>query len=428
MFDIDKWQEIFSTLKQNKLRTFLTAFSIAWGILLLIILLGAGNGLQNAVMQNFESNAKNAMWIWGDRTSIEYKGLQAGREIQLTNKDFEILRGQISGIDNISPQFNIWGGTSVSYGNEFGNFTVQCVLPSHQPIEGSKVLTGRYLNEIDIKQRRKVVVIGEEVQKALFKEKEPIGEYIRVNDILFKVIGVYSDGNGFQNRRVVLPFNSAQAIFNGGVRVSTIGVTTGDATAEQSMQIEQKIREKLSYIHTVNPLDKSAIGIHNTLSEYKQTQNVFFGIKMFLWFIGIGTLIAGIVGVSNIMLIVVKDRTREIGVRKALGATPYSVVSLVLSEAVFITTTAGYFGMVLGVAIMEGVDFLVDKSIAANAAAAASSSDAAGGAPILFMNPNADIGIAVGATILLVVCGALAGLIPALKAAKIRPIEALRYE
>lgn len=425
MFDLDKWQEIFSTLKQNKLRTFLTAFSIAWGILLLIILLGAGNGLQNAVMQNFEQNAKNAMWIWGDRTSMEYKGLQPGREIQLTNKDYEILRDQISGIDNISPQFNIWGGTSVSYGNEFGNFTVQCVLPSHQPIEGSKVLTGRYLNEIDIKQRRKVAVIGEEVLKALFKDKEPIGEYIKVNDILFKVIGVYSDGNGWQNRRVVIPFNAAQQIFNGGVNVSTIGVTTGDATPEQSLEIERKIREKLAALHTVNPMDKSAIGIHNTLSEYKQTQNVFFGIKMFLWFIGIGTLIAGIVGVSNIMLIVVKDRTREIGVRKAMGATPYSVVSLVISEAVFITTMAGYFGMVLGVAIMEGIDFLVDQSI--EAAQAAASTDA-GGTPVLFMNPNADIGIAVGATVLLVVCGALAGLIPALKAARIKPIEALRYE
>jgi len=423
MFDFDKWQEIFSTLKKNKLRTFLTSFSVAWGILLLIILLGAGNGLQNAVMQNFEQNAKNAVWIWSGRTSMDYKGLKAGRKVQFTNRDYEIIRDQIEGIDNISPQFNIWGGTRVSYGSEFGNFTVQCVLPSHQPIEGSKVISGRYLNEIDIKQRRKIVVIGEEIQKALFKDVEPIGEYIRVNDILFKVIGVYKDGNGWQNRRVVMPFNAAQQIFNGGRRVSTIGLTTGDATPEESVGIEEKIRKKLSAIHTVNPEDKSAIGIRNTLKEYQQTQNVFFGIKMFIWFIGIGTLIAGIVGVSNIMLIVVKDRTREIGVRKALGATPYSVVSLIISEAVFITTLAGYFGMVLGVAIMEGIDFLVDQSIA-NAPV---STDAAG-QPIIFLNPNADIGIAIGATILLIVCGALAGLIPAIRASKIRPIEALRYE
>lgn len=423
MFDIDKWDEIFSTLKKNKLRTFLTSFSIAWGIFLLIILLGSGNGLQNAVMQNFESNAKNAIWISGGRTSMEHKGLSKDREIQFTNRDYEIIRDQIAEIDNISPQFNIWGGTRVSYKKEFGDFTVQCVLPEHQPIEGSKLLEGRYLNKIDIKQMRKVVVLGEEVQKALFKDDSPIGEYITVNSIPFKVIGVYSDGNGWQNRRVVMPFSAAQKIFNGGVRVSTIGLTTGDATVEESKVIEERIRKKLASIHSFDPEDRSAIRLRNNLQDYDQTQKVFMGIKMFIWFIGVGTLIAGIVGVSNIMLIVVKDRTREIGVRKALGATPYSVVSLIISEAVFITTFAGYFGMVLGVAIMEGIDFIVDQSIA-NAPV---TSDA-GGQPIIFLNPNVDIGIAVGATLLLVFCGAMAGLVPALRAARIRPIEALRYE
>ncbi|MGE4287182.1 MAG: ABC transporter permease [Salinivirgaceae bacterium] len=423
MFDLDKWQEIFATLQKNKLRTFLTSFSVAWGILLLIILLGSGKGLQNAVMQNFESNAKNAVWIWPGRTSMDYKGLSRDREIRFTNKDYEVIRDQIAGIDNISPQFNIWGGTRVTYNNEFGNFTVQCVLPDHQPIEGSKVLQGRYLNKIDIQQRRKVAVIGEEVYKSLFKGADPVGKFIKVNDISFKVIGVYSDGNGWQNRRVVMPFTAAQSIFNGGVRVSSLGLTTGDATPEESKIIEDKIRQKLAALHTVNPEDKSAIGIRNTLTEYSQTQKVFLGIRMFIWFIGIGTLIAGIVGVSNIMLIVVKERTREIGVRKALGATPASILGLIISEAVFITTLAGYIGMVIGVAIMEGVDFVMDQSIAN----AQQTTDAAGQI-VLFLNPNADIGIAVGATILLVVCGALAGMIPALKAARIKPIESLRYE
>jgi putative ABC transport system permease protein len=296
-------------------------------------------------------------------------------------------------------------------------------LPDHQPIEGSKVLQGRYLNKIDIQQRRKVTVIGEEVYKALFKGANPIGKYIKVNDISFKVIGVYSDGNGWQNRHVVMPFTAAQSIFNGGVRVSSLGLTTGNATPEESKIIEDKIRQKLAALHTVNPEDKSAIGIRNTLTEYSQTQKVFLGIRMFIWFIGIGTLIAGIVGVSNIMLIVVKERTREIGVRKALGATPASILGLIISEAVFITTLAGYIGMVIGVAIMEAVDFVMDQSIAN----AQETTDAAGQI-VLFLNPNADIGIAVGATILLVVCGALAGMIPALKAARIKPIESLRYE
>ncbi|HAM98745.1 MAG TPA: ABC transporter permease [Marinilabiliales bacterium] len=423
MFDLDKWQEIFATLGKNKLRTILTSFSVAWGILLLIILLGSGNGLQNAVMQNFETNAKNAMWIWPGRTSVEYKGLSKDREIKFTNKDYEVLRDEIEGIDHISPQFNIWGGTSVSYNNEFGNFTVQCVLPDHRPIEGSKVLEGRYLNNIDINERRKVVVIGEEVQKSLFKEEDPIGKFIKINNISFKVIGVYSDGNGWQNRRVVLPFTAAQQIFNGGVRVSSLGLTTGDATVEETKALEDKIVRKLAAIHSFDPSDKSAIGMRNTLQEYEQTRTVFFGIKMFIWFIGIGTLIAGIVGVSNIMMIVVKERTKEIGVRKAIGATPGSILGLVISEAVFITTLAGYFGMVVGVAIMEAIDFMVDQSIA-NAPA----STDAGGQPVIFLNPNADIGIAIGATVLLIVCGAIAGMIPAIKAARIKPIESLRYE
>ena len=426
MFDIDKWDEIFSTLKQNKLRTFLTSFSIAWGIFLLIILLGSGNGLQNAVMSNFEKNAKNSIKISGGRTSMEHKGLGKDRDIQFTNRDYEIIRDQITEIDHITPQFNIWGSTRVSYKKEFGNFNIQCVLPDHKIIEGSKLIEGRYLNQIDIKQRRKVVVLGKEVKKALFKNDSSIGKYVNVNNIPFKVIGVFSDGNGWQNRGVVMPFSAAQQIFNGGVRVSSIGLTTGDATVEENKIIEEKIRKKLAAIHSFNPEDRNAIWVRNNLQDYEQTRKVFVGIKMFIWFIGIGTLIAGIVGVSNIMLIVVKDRTREIGVRKALGATPYSVVSLIISEAVFITTLAGYFGMVLGVAVMEGIDFLVDQSI--EAASAAATTDAAGSTPIIFLNPNADIGIAIGATVLLIVCGALAGLIPALKAARIRPIEALRYE
>lgn len=423
MFDIDKWQEIFATLQKNRLRTFLTSFSIAWGILMLIILLGAGNGLQNAVMKNFEGNAKNAIWISGGRTSISHNGLGKDRKIQFTNESYEIIRDQVEGIDHISPQFNIWGGTIVSYKHEYGNFTIQCVMPEHKPIEGAFVVKGRYLNDIDIKQRRKYCIVGTEIQKVLFKDQDPIGEYIKVNNIPFKVVGVFGDGDRQEAKRVVLPFSAAQQIFNGGVRVSTIGVTTGDATVEESKKIEDEIQKKLAALHNFDKEDKSAVRIHNTLDSYEQTLMVFNGIKMFIWFIGIGTLIAGIVGISNIMLIVVKERTREIGVRKAIGATPFSVVSLIISEAVFITTLAGYFGMVLGIAIMEGVDYLVDQSIANQP----ETTDAAG-QMVIFLNPNVDIGIAIGATILLVVSGALAGLIPAIKASKIKPIEALRYE
>jgi putative ABC transport system permease protein len=423
MFDLDKWQEIFATLQKNKLRTFLTSFSVAWGILLLIILLGSGNGLQNAVMQNFASNAINAIWVWPGRTSIEHSGFSKDRVIKFTNKDFEVIRDQVKGIDHISPQFNIWNGTTVTYNSETGNFEVQCILPDNQPIEGSKIVDGRYINDIDIQQRRKVAVIGTEVSKLLFKANNPVGEFIKINKISFRIVGVYSDGNTSEDKRVILPFTAAQQIFNGGVRVSSLGLTTGNATPEESKAIEDQVVQKLAALHTVDPEDKSAIGSRNQLTEYKQTQTVFFGIKVFIWLIGIGTLIAGIVGVSNIMMIVVKERTKEIGVRKALGATPSSILGLIVSEAVFITTIAGYFGMVIGVAIMEGVDFVLDQSYAA----AAETTDAAG-QMVVFLNPNANISIAIGATILLIICGALAGMIPAIKAARIKPIESLRYE
>lgn len=423
MFDIGKWQEIFSTLKKNKLRTFLTSFSVAWGIFMLIVLLGAGNGLQNAVMENFKDDATNAIWFWGGVTKMEHKGLNTGREIKFTNSDYETIKTQIEGIDRISGQFNIWGSTQVSYKQEYGSFNIRCIFPDYRYIENSEILSGRFVNDIDIQKKRKVTTIGVDVKKALFKDEDPLGKYIKINGIPFQVVGIYTDAGGRENKRVYLPFAAAQQIFNGGVRVHAIGLTTGDASLEENQAIEQKIVNKLAAIHEFNPEDKSAIHHWNTLKEFKQTQKIFGGISMFIWFIGIGTIVAGVVGVSNIMMIVVKERTREIGVRKAIGASPASVVGLVLSEAVFITTLAGYVGLVLGTALMEGVDFMVDKAIEN----APETTDAAGQA-VIFLNPGADLGIAIGATVLLIICGSLAGLIPALKAARIKPIEALRYE
>ncbi len=419
MFDLDKWQEILSTLRKNRLRTFLTSFSVAWGILLLVILLGVGNGFKNAVLNNFEDDAKNSIFIWGGRTSMAYKGMSANRWIDFTNSDFDNIKQHIEGIDHISAQFNIWGGSRASYKTEYGDFTIRSVYPDYCFIEKIPIVEGRFINEIDMKENRKVVTIGRNVVKVLFKKENPIGKSIDINGIAFKVVGIYEE-QGAENNSIYAPFLVAQRIFKGGVDVHSLSLTTGKASVEENKAIEKKIKEQLARTHRFDPNDPSAVWIQNTLENYKEFLQVFSGIEVFLWLIGLGTIISGVVGVSNIMMIVVKERTREIGIRKAIGATPFSVVSLIISESIFITTIAGYVGLVLGVGIMEIVDYFLDKSIAS----AVDTTDAFGDT-VMFMNPNADIRIAIGATVLLIISGAIAGLIPSIKAAKIKPIEAL---
>ncbi len=422
MFDLDKWQEILSTLKKNKLRTSLTSFSVAWGILLLIILLGVGNGFQNGIISNFRDESTNRISIWSGRTSMEHKGLGKDRRIRFTEKDYEILKDQVEGIEHIYSDFSINSSSSVSYKKEYGIFTFNCIHPDYRFVENITPHKGRFINDVDIQQRRKVAVIGSKVVKTLFKKEEPLGKFITMNGIAFKVVGVYHK-TGNNNNEIFFPFSTAKTIFNGNIY--HIVLTTGKASVKESQEIEDKIRKKLASMHRFNPTDRRAVYIYNSLEDYEQTLKVLKGINIFIWLIGIGTLIAGVVGVSNIMLIVVKERTREIGVRKAIGATPFSVVSLIISEAVFITTVAGYVGLVLGVGIMEVVNYFTEQALLASAA---QQSTDAGGAPTFFMNPTADIKIAIGATILLIISGTIAGLIPAIKAAKIKPIEALRYE
>jgi putative ABC transport system permease protein len=407
---IDKWEEIFSTLRKNKLRTFLTGFSVAWGVFMLIILLGSGRGLENGVSDQFKSSATNTLWIWGGETTKPYKGLKPGRDINFENKDYNEIKHNVSGIEYIAGRSYIWGDNTISYKNEYGEFDIRSVHPDYGIIEGVKQLEGRFVNKIDVEKQLKVVDIGIEVKNALFKDKPAMGEYIKVKGIPFKVIGVFEDDDGRQdNQRVIyMPISIAQKLFMGGDRIQTMAVTVASKDVEDSKRMEDEIRTKLALSHRFDKSDERAMFIWNGVEEFKKFMDLFAAIRFFIWIIGIGTIVAGIVGVSNIMMISVKERTKEIGIRKSLGATPTSIIILIMQESVFITGLSGYIGLVLGVGLLELVSPYIQSEF--------------------FRNPEANLMVAISATILLIISGMLAGYIPARKAASIRPVEALRDE
>lgn len=411
MFDRDNWQEIFHTIRKNKLRTFLTGFSVSWGIFMLIILLGSGTGLQNGVDKQFKDTSSNSIWVFRGQTSIPHDGLKPGRFVRFTNADFEEISERMPGVEKASARFYL-GGSKVSYQNEHGTFSIRTVHPDHQYIEKTITIAGRFLNDIDIQEKRKVASIGSLVKQSLFKEEDPIGKYIEVNGIPFKVVGVFEDEGGENEQEVLyLPISTAQMVFNGGDRINMFMFTIDEnAGLEESKAMEQKIRQKMAELHNFSPEDERAIRFWNNIEDFMMFQNLFNGIDAFIWIIGIMTIIAGIVGVGNIMMIVVKERTKEIGIRKALGATPWSVIQLILMESIAITAFSGYVGLVLGVGTIE----LVSNFIPADSE--------------YFNNPSVNFQVAIIATVILVVAGSIAGLIPAKKAASIKPIVALRDE
>jgi putative ABC transport system permease protein len=420
MFDIDIWQEIFATIKKNKMRTFLTGFSVAWGIFMLMILLGSGNGLSNGVSENFMSDAINGMWLWSGETSKPYKGMKEERQIKFTNDDYKTLKS-LPGIEKTSGRYYI-GGNIFSYKNEYGNYTAITCHPDLQDVESIKIVKGRFINEIDIKKTRKSVVLGKDIYDALFKKEEAIGKYVKINNIPFKVVGICKESGGTKHRNAYLPVSTGQKVFNGSNRIHSFALTINATSLKESQAIETQVRETLARKHRFDATDKSALGSYNKLEDVLQTMKIFQAINIFIWIIGIGTLIAGVVGVSNIMLIIVKERTKEIGIRKAIGASPGSVIGLIMLESVLITTVAGYIGLVLGAGLMEGVNFIVEQQYAASAATNGGQGDT------FFRNPTVDLNIAMLATLMLVIAGTFAGYIPAKRAAKIKPIEALRDE
>ncbi|MFO7371158.1 MAG: ABC transporter permease [Bacteroidales bacterium] len=409
MFDLDKWQEILSTINKNRMRTFLTGFSVAWGIFMLIILLGSGKGLQNGIEAQFRQDAVNTIWFGPGTTSKTYEGLKSGRQIRFTDEDYEYVRDRMKGVDKISARYYMWQNRVISYNKEFGVYDLTCVHPDYQEIENAKMESGRFVNNIDIQKRRKVAVIGRPVQKTLFKNgKNPIGEYIKINNVPFQVVGVFSDKSERDEMRVYLPITTAQMISGGANRIQNLTITS-TLSAKESEEFEKELRADFAKRHRFDKEDLNAMWTYNTLKEFKMFTNLFLSIQIFISIIGAFTIIAGIVGVSNIMIIVVNERTKEIGIRKAIGATPFSIVTMILLESVFITGLAGYLGLLLGIGTLE----LVSSVIPAND---------------FFVNPEVDFSIALISTIVLVIAGTLAGLMPSLRASRIRPVVALRDE
>lgn len=409
MFDIDKWQEIFNTISKNKLRTLLTAFSVFWGIFMLIILLGSGKGLENGFEAEFMEDAINSIWIYRGQTTIPYKGMKPGRQIEFTDTDYDLINTQIQGVDKVSSR--LWLGTRpLVYGDKNAAYQVISCHPGQFFAENATMIDGRFINDLDIKEARKVVALGDPVRREFFPNGDHIGKELKVDGISFKVVGSFQDGGGDRdNRRVYIPMTIGQKVFDRSNNVHAMSMVIGDADLETSIAISDNIRKKLAALHTFSPEDQRAVWIHNTTEQFMQVLNVLNAISLFVWIIGIGTIVAGVVGVGNIMMIVVKERTREIGIRKALGATPASVVSMIILEAIFITGIAGYLGLVAGVFTLEAVSNAIQD-------------------PGIFRNPEVELTTAIAATAVLVIAGTLAGLFPALKAASIKPIEALRDE
>ncbi|PLW93867.1 MAG: hypothetical protein C0591_13790 [Marinilabiliales bacterium] len=411
MFDLDKWQEIFSTIRKNKLRTALTGFSVAWGIFMLVVLLGSGYGLENGVKREFQGDAVNYISINSGVTSTAYKGMKAGRRIRFTNEDREIM-DKIQYVEKSSSRtFLFQENNTISYKNEYGTFDIFAISPEYRDVEILTMTSGRFLNQKDITDYRKSVVLGRLVYEALFKGgEEAVDKYVKVSGVPFKVVGVFDDpGQDRDVRRIYIPVSTAQRVFNMGNNIRNVCLMLGEADIQQSHQVVEDVKQQMSERHKFAPEDSRALFIFNSIENYKQFMDLFAGIRFFIWIIGVGTIIAGIVGVSNIMMIVVKERTKEIGIRKALGATPRTIISLILQESILITAFAGYIGLVAGVGLLELVSNLIP-------------------AHDYFANPEININIAVAATVLLVLAGAIAGYVPAKKAASVKPVVALRDE
>lgn len=414
MFNVERWQEIFEAISKNKLRTFLTGISVASGIFILVILLGAGKGLQNGIAKQFERDADGIIEVWSGMTTKEYKGLNPGRQIQFRNSDYELSVQKFgSQLEKQASTYNFWNGL-ISYGKESGNYQYRGVYPDYIFIENGTIIKGRFINNNDMINNEKVAVIGLKIKQDLFKDKEALGEQIAINNINFKIVGVFTDPAGEREEtRAYLPLTTTQRAFGGGDKISNLFYilhkkATYDEALAESTKFSKELNQLLKSKNTVAPDDDSAISVHNSVENAKQFYDLNLYIRLFFWWVGICTIIAGVVGVSNIMLIIVKERTKEIGIRKALGASTISIIGMILHESIFITSISGFIGLLASLSLLEFVGPQVKSEY--------------------FINPEVDFSVAITTLILLVLAGAIAGFFPAYRAAKIKPIVALRDE
>ena len=415
MFDIDRWQEIFDTIRKNKLRTFLTGLSVASGVFILVILLGFGQGFQNGIRKEFEHDATNIVVVWTEVTTKKFKGLNPGREIQLHNTDYEYSKQAFANELEYKSRVVRVNNTTINYKNESGAYGIRGVHPDYQAIENISMVKGRYINQMDMDNLNKVVVVSKKIQEELMSDvKHPLNEYLQLSGINFKIVGVYTDEGGErEENRIYIPANTAQVVFKKGDKVSFLAYTltpknSFDEAVAASSIFTSGIKDYLQKNNQIAPDDARAIGIDNALKNAKRFYTMTGNIALFFWGVGIFTIIAGIVGVGNIMLIIVKERTKEIGIRKAIGAKPWSIVGMILHEAIFVTAVSGFGGLIFSMGLLEFFGPMIEIDYVSN--------------------PSVNFSIAISMVILLIIAGALAGFFPAWKAAKVQPIEALRDE
>ncbi len=421
MFDLDLWKEILSALKKNRMRSFMTAFGVFWGIFMLIVMSGTGRALENGVMDGIKAFASNSAFFWTEPTSKPYDGFQRGRRWNYKNTDIEYIRTHISDVEYLSPRLfgsTTRDGDNTIRGKRTGAFNVFGDYPDFFKIDPWVAIKGRLLNEIDIRQNRKVCIIGERVLEVMFDEEEDaIGEYLKINGVYFQVVGVVHPetrvniGGGRKEETIIIPFTTMQRTYNHGDVVHFFSVTSDPGVPVS--KVETRLKELLKERHHIAPDDLQAIGSFNIEVEWKKYTGLFTGIQILTWIVGIGTLLAGVIGVSNIMLVIIKERTQEIGIQRAIGATPGTIIKHIVTESVFLTVMAGYIGLALGVGLLELLNMALESGAQDE---------------VFFRNPEISFTMAVAALAVLVLSGIVAGLIPARRAVSIKPIDAIRDE